>query len=610
MSLSVCLLTSDPAGRVATILKPLRKYAEEVVIAADARVDEHTLAGYSALADRLFRIEFCSYERHLDWLYSQCEGDWILRLDGDELLSQAFLRRLPELLDSRTVRQYWILRRWLFGDGERYIAKHPWSVDFVSRLVRNDGTSPSASLITASAQPMAPYKYVTEPFYHLRLLLENERQRRDKVIRYEIVRPGLKAVGGGRLNETFYLPELCESLRLDRVPEEDRTPLAEALNASESIEPLDCGERPRVVSVEQMDRMWEGRIACEGAYKARIESYEPTVFFAASETRTVLFDVTNEGTERWPASLEQTPAIRLGYRWLRADGTLYSETGPRSAFPRAVEPGDRIIAAVHTQAPAKVGDYVLEVDVVHEHVRWFKCEARVASRVRDPRKLSRGVTAIGETPRPTRRRWRRMRIPRTIHRVWLGEQPMPEREVRFGNTFTAHNPSWETRLWTDTDLPILGIDEHEQSRARSPSELSNLVRYEVLSRFGGVYVDTDFECLRALAPILRGIDAFAALESPGRVGTGILGCVPSHPIFARAADLTRQTLGTGTHSADANGPYFLSLVLEQGHNLAIFGAHMFYPYSWEEQVEPDTIFPDAYAVHHWAKSWVEKERAA
>jgi hypothetical protein len=110
MSLSVCLMTTDPPARVTAILEPLRQYTDEIVIAADERVDDRTLACYSALADRLFRIDFRSYERHLSWLHAQCGGDWILRLDGDELASPAFLRRLPKMLDSRTVQQYWVLR--------------------------------------------------------------------------------------------------------------------------------------------------------------------------------------------------------------------------------------------------------------------------------------------------------------------------------------------------------------------------------------------------------------------------------------------------------------------------------------------------------------------
>jgi mannosyltransferase OCH1-like enzyme len=200
-------------------------------------------------------------------------------------------------------------------------------------------------------------------------------------------------------------------------------------------------------------------------------------------------------------------------------------------------------------------------------------------------------------------------IPHAIHRVWLGGAAMPEAHARFGQSFAELHPGWEQRLWTDADLPSLDIGQAERERARSASELSNLVRYEVLYRIGGVYVDTDVLCLRPFDELIAGLDAFAGLELPGRVGTAVLGAVPGHPLFERAARLTRQTLGVGPHSADANGPYFLSLLAEQEQGLAIFGADRFYPYRWDEPERAGETFGDAHAVHHWSMSWWEGESA-
>jgi hypothetical protein len=105
-----------------------------------------------------------------------------------------------------------------------------------------------------------------------------------------------------------------------------------------------------------------------------------------------------------------------------------------------------------------------------------------------------------------------------------------------------------------------------------------------------------------MVPLLRGIDAFAALELPGRVGNAVLGSVADHPAFLRAAHLARRTLGLGANSPDANGPYFLSLILEQEPDLAVFGPQHFYPYLWDELERRSEAFPDAYAIHHWASA--------
>jgi hypothetical protein len=604
------MITADPPARVAAILEPLKPYADEILIAADSRVDDETLARYGTLVDRLFRIEFVQPERHLAWLYAQCNGDWILGLDGDEVPSRAFLGRLADMLISLQAQQFWITVAWLFPDADSVLASTPWSQGFINRLVRNDGTLRVRGLQHLHAEPVAPCEYIEEPFYHLELLIADEESRRDKAVRYEVARPHLLAPGGGRINEAFYLPELRDSLEFRPVPDEDRKSIARALAESSMPPPRRPIEDVRFVSLEEMDQMWEGRTVDEGAYRARIEPFVSTSSLTPSEQGRLFFHVRNEGAERWPGRLDEDPPIRLSYRWLNPDGSVYAAESPRSAFPRAVDPGERILTPLHVDAPTLEGDYMLEVDVVHEHVRWFHCATRVPVRVGHPQGLPPTGGRLRATPRPRLQRWRRVRIPRTIHRVWVGGEPMPAEHERSGETFARHHPDWEMRLWTENDLPELGIGARERERVRPRSELSNLMRYEVLHRYGGVYVDTDVDCLRPLTPLLGGIDAFAALEAPGRVGNAILGSVADHPVFERAARLARLTLGVGAHSADANGPYFFTLLLEQeldrDPDVTIFGAELFYPYLWNELERRDEAFPDAYTVHHWELSrWKE-----
>ena len=173
MSLSVCMIASAPAARVAALLEPLRGLADEIVIAGDARGDDATLAGYAALADRCFRLEHRLYERHLGWLHAQCSRDWILRLDDDEVPSAALVARLPALLAARDVRQYWVARAWLSPDRDGVLEDAPWSVDFNNRLVRNDDTLRFGGLQHSGAEPAEPCEYLEEPIYHLELPLSS-----------------------------------------------------------------------------------------------------------------------------------------------------------------------------------------------------------------------------------------------------------------------------------------------------------------------------------------------------------------------------------------------------------------------------------------------------
>src|ERR1700722_1972322 len=571
-------MTADPPGRVAAVLARLRPFADEVIIAADSRVDGQTLADYGALADRLFTIEHVQAERHLAWMYAQCRCDWIMRLDGDEVPSDALVRRLPELLASSEVQQFWIRRVWLYPEPNRILDGAPWAEDFVDRLIRNDGTLRARGLQHTNAEPVVPRQYIEECLYHLDLLLTTSEQRRDKAVCYEVAFPGLLASGGGRINEAYYLPELRHGLQLRDVPDEDRAPILRALEpttpASHSPAPKDVP----FVALAEMDRFWEQRPVAAGAYRARIEPLKLTASLIPARPQPLFLHVTNEGTERWPAHLEEKPQIRLGYRWLNLDGSPRADDGPRSPFLRAVPPGARILVPLAVLAPDDPGEYLLEVDVVHEHVRWFDSAVRIRASVGETHDLPAPTLRLRETAAPRLQRWRAVRIPATIHRVWLGGEEMPDDRRRFGEMLAERHRGWEIRLWSDGDLEMLGVTAADRERSRSHTELSNLVRYEVLHRFGGVYLDTDVECLRPLTPLLRGTRAIAVLDATGRVGTSILGALAGNQLFARAARLARRTLGTGADESLADGPYFLSLLLEQEPGFAIFSAPRLAPY--------------------------------
>jgi hypothetical protein len=502
----------------------------------------------------VLRIEFLLVERHLAWLHAQCSGDWILKLDGDEIPSAAFVRRLPELLASRSVLQYWVARAWLHPDATHVLDELPWSVDFNNRLVRNLGTLWFEGVQHGHAGPVHPAAYVEEPVYHLELLTEAPEARRAKAIRYEIARPHVIAHGGGRVNEAFYLPELRGGTRTTEVPPEDRDLLARALAPAGRAQAPVTEHTVPVVPLAEMDRHWLGRAFPEGAYAARIEPHGDLGRLAPERADSVFVKVHNLGSEAFPGLPAPDPPIRLSYRWLAPDGTVLVPDGERTLLPAELRPGESAVVPVTVRTPA-AGSYVLEIDLVHEHVRWFDRALRVEVDVREPPGLPPAGPRLEVTRAPRLRPLRRRRIPQLLHRIRLADAPAPD-----GDASARPHDGWELRTWTDADLAELGLAQHA---SRDPEVLSQLVRFEVLRRHGGVHGDA------GLSFDLRGLPAFAVLERPGRVGTAVLGCVPEHPAFVRAAREAPRTLPLGSGPAAETASSFLSLLLEQERGVAI-----------------------------------------
>jgi hypothetical protein len=585
---------------VAAVLAPLREVADEVVIAADARVGEDDLVAYAGVADRVLRIEFDFVERHLAWLHAQCSGKWALRLDDDEVVSPELLLALPKLVAAPDVLQYRIPRRWLYPDPDHWLAETPWSPDLQTRLVRTGALLRFPGALHTSAQPVMPSRVLEEPIYHLAHLLEDVATRRGRAIRYEVRRPGLPAPGGGPSNSVYYVPEDWARGDPVEVPVTHRAAIARVLQGSDAAGRI---SEVAVTSLDENDRFWAGRPLAGRDYAAELTLAQDEHRFSAGEAAEVIVRVLNLGTVTWPWGLEQPPLIRPAHRWLDIDGVPLGPDHPRSAFPCAVAPTRAALVPLQVSAPSAPGEYLLEVELVHEGVRWFGWPLRIPCSVvghEDPPAV----------PAPPRRHGLRRpgavtRIPPVVHRVWLGDDSMPVEQEAFGRTWARLNPGWEVRLWTDSDVPGLLSDPASFARARSHSERSDVLRYEILKQFGGVYADTDVECLRPLAPLIGDAGAFAGYEAPGRLGTALLGATAGHPLMIRAVEMIRHTVGLGVHPA-STGPVFFTAVARDFPDLVRFAREVFYPYGYDEPSRRHDRFPDAYAVHHWAQSWARR----
>jgi inositol phosphorylceramide mannosyltransferase catalytic subunit len=198
-----------------------------------------------------------------------------------------------------------------------------------------------------------------------------------------------------------------------------------------------------------------------------------------------------------------------------------------------------------------------------------------------------------------------MAIPRILHQLWLGPDPMPAEFQEFRTTWRRLHPGWEFKLWTDATLPPLE-NQWAFDLARSAAAKSNIARYEIVRRFGGVYVDTDFECRRSLETLLRGVECFAAWERKGSANNAIFGAVPNHPFLQDLVSSLERRVRRLPHAdpeVTQSGPVFFTQVLRRHPQVTVFPARLFYPYQWHERWRRYDEFPDAYAVHHWSLTW-------
>lgn len=210
-------------------------------------------------------------------------------------------------------------------------------------------------------------------------------------------------------------------------------------------------------------------------------------------------------------------------------------------------------------------------------------------------------------------------IPRVIHRMWLGGEE-PEWTRPFRDTWLL--PGWMIRTWDDdtveTMFPLRNQDIYDEAAKICPNHVgqlrSDVLRYEILHRHGGVYIDHDFECLRPFDPLLEGVSCFTAWEIQDRsLANGFMGAEIGHgfidTLIRRLPESVRVRRGKFKPN-QISGPGHMNRVWKLGHeDVVAFPQSQFFPYGFAEikSHNPGELWPEeAYAVHHWNNRRREK----
>ncbi len=211
-------------------------------------------------------------------------------------------------------------------------------------------------------------------------------------------------------------------------------------------------------------------------------------------------------------------------------------------------------------------------------------------------------------------------IPPLIHFIWLGSE-LPEEASKMVETWKNLNPNWVVKVWTDKDVPSFGLkNQAAYDHAVNFGEKSDIFRYEILYRFGGTYVDTDFECLNSFDSLHQSCEFYTGMNrDKNTLLNGLIGTKPGHPIIKACID--NIEIGRGDNDKirimHQTGPYFFTDMFfsfapdpELG-TIALLPPTYFYPFpagdlenhyrSTEERRQ--FARPESLAIHYWRRSW-------
>lgn len=202
------------------------------------------------------------------------------------------------------------------------------------------------------------------------------------------------------------------------------------------------------------------------------------------------------------------------------------------------------------------------------------------------------------------------RMPRILHRT-VPAETTPQVEAWWRHAVELH-PGWEAMTHRDPLDPAEWPETGDLwDRCGSGAQRAGLIRLEALWRWGGIYLDSDVELYRPLDSLLS-LDGFAGYEDAKVVPDAVLGARPGHPAVAVMLERARAAMLRGARAWES-GPGVTTAVLPGRPDWLLLPPGGFFPYHYREKEERRhedhaTAQPWSFGAHHWAASWVGRER--
>lgn len=200
-------------------------------------------------------------------------------------------------------------------------------------------------------------------------------------------------------------------------------------------------------------------------------------------------------------------------------------------------------------------------------------------------------------------------IPRIIHQIWLGPLKPPQDAM---DSWKQKHSGWEYLLWTEDNLPELVNNQAFLDSDNFPQK-ADILRYEILQQFGGVYMDADVYCLKPIDDLYegwvsQGVELIAAIEgSPDRpdlVANTFIAAAENHHFIVGVVNGIDVSKEGGAW--EITGPqYFTDCIKSYKPEIKLLSSTTFFPIHHANKecrlidLEEIDKNPDVYGVHLW-----------
>jgi len=179
-------------------------------------------------------------------------------------------------------------------------------------------------------------------------------------------------------------------------------------------------------------------------------------------------------------------------------------------------------------------------------------------------------------------------IPKIIHQIWEGP-PQSELLMKLSESWRLHHPDWHYELWNSERMISFVKDSYPQMEDicfnyKYSIQRWDVIRYLILYKLGGMYVDCDYECFESFnGYITESSKCYFAMEPDEHrlifkkniyFSNSLMITPPCHPFFEYLIKnlQTASVIYTDNKLLDvlnSTGPIMLSSLYEKFENKSI-----------------------------------------
>jgi mannosyltransferase OCH1-like enzyme len=208
-------------------------------------------------------------------------------------------------------------------------------------------------------------------------------------------------------------------------------------------------------------------------------------------------------------------------------------------------------------------------------------------------------------------------VPKKIHQIWINGK-VPKKYEVWRNSWIKNNPDYEYFLWDEKKILELELTNYKQFvKTKYPVVKSNLARHEILYKFGGIYVDTDFESLKKIDKkyLTRSFVAGQMFHYTPHINDALMistkGSKVSELVINGFKNRKCSDVMSPMEILKYCGVFYLTDIIRKNRNelkdVVIMPSQYFYPwpnfFKSNHQNRYSYTTNKSWAIHHWEVSW-------